>query len=103
MPTGKACSQAAHATLGAYLEAPKDKQDQFNSDGIGTKICLGVADLQAILEWRDWATHLDLPHALIEDTGANTYFKGIPTISALGIGPLTEDEARPLRTLKLLR
>lgn len=103
MTVGKACSQASHAALYSYLQADQGRRAVFDKDGIGIKVCLRAPNEAALLEWRDWAEHLDLPHFLVNDTGSNTHFKGEPTISALGIGPLTPDEARHLRHLKLYR
>ena len=102
MPTGKAITQGAHAALMTYQAASDERKTAYHRDGLGTKICLGAPHLSAILRWRDWAASLGLPHYLVEDTGRNTTFGGIPTISALGIGPLYAEEARALRRLQLL-
>ena len=102
MPIGKACSQAGHAFIGSYLSASKDRQDTYHRDGIGTKVCLTVQSLDDLFIWQGWAKSLGLPHFLVEDTGRNTTFGGVPTISALGIGPLNDTEARGLRKLQLL-
>lgn len=102
MKTGKSCSQASHAAIGSFLDADEKRKAEYHRDSIGTKICLKVADLNALLEWRDWAKHLGVPNFLVEDTGRNSSFKGMPTVSALGIGPLYMSETRPLRHLKLL-
>lgn len=102
MPTGKACSQAAHAYLMAYLAADAVRQQDYHRDGLGTKICLTTPALADLLVLQQHAAALGLPHYLVEDTGRNTTFGGNPTVSALGIGPLTRQEAKFLRHLPLL-
>lgn len=101
MPPGKLASQAGHAFLGAFSAASPERRAQYHRDGIGTKICLSVPDLPRLVAAYEQAIAEGLPAALIEDTGRNTTFGGIPTISAVGIGPLTKDEARFLRRFPL--
>jgi peptidyl-tRNA hydrolase len=101
MPAGKACSQAAHAALMSFLAADDARRRDYHADGIGTKICLEVTDLPAILKFTRRADERGLPHFLVEDTGNNTTFGGIPTISALGIGPLYPHETEFLSRLPL--
>lgn len=103
MTVGKAASQASHAALYSYLSASDDRKQHFDRDGIGIKVCLRVKDEAAIKEWETWASDSGLPHYLVNDTGNNTHFKGVPTISALGIGPLYAEEAKQLKHLKLYR
>ncbi len=103
MSVGKAASQASHAALYSYLQADSGRRAAFDKDGIGIKICLRAPNEDALHEWKQWADHLELPNFLVNDTGSNTHFRGVPTISALGIGPLTEEESRHLRHLKLYR
>jgi len=102
MSTGKACSQAGHAVLSTFLLAPKERQDAYQiGNDIGTKICLVARNQQELEKFAAWAQSAGLPHALITDTGRNTTFGGVPTVSALGIGPITKAEAKPLRKLQL--
>lgn len=103
MTVGKAASQASHAGLYSYLQADAGRRAAFDKDGIGIKVCLRAPNEAALHEWAAWAEHLGLPHFLVNDTGSNTHFRGVPTISALGIGPLTPEEARHLGHLKLYR
>ena len=102
MPFGKACAQAGHAYLNSFLAAPPQLQQEYQKEGIGTKICLGAKDLKELEKYLEKIQHL--PHALIVDSGHVflPYFTGDPIITALGVGPLTTDEARILRRLKLL-
>lgn len=101
MPPGKLGSQSGHAFLNCFLLADADRQRDYHSDGIGTKICLTVPDLPALLVARDCALAAGLPCFLVEDTGNNTTFGGVATISALGIGPVVKDEVPFLHRLKL--
>jgi len=103
MPTGKAATQTGHAFIGSYLSAPKERQEDYHHDGIGTKICLSVSGLEDLLHWQHRARTQGLPNFLVEDTGRNTTFGGIPTVSALGIGPLNAAEAKSLRKLQLMQ
>jgi peptidyl-tRNA hydrolase len=101
MPAGKLASQAGHAFLGAFLQAGSERRAEYCVNGIGTKICLGATNLDTLLRALDRARALGLPAALVEDTGRNTTFNGVPTISALGIGPVYSHEARFLRRYPL--
>jgi peptidyl-tRNA hydrolase len=101
MGVGKSCSQAGHAYLGSFCNASADRQKAYHADGIGTKICLSVPNLEKLLIAYDKAKALGLPCTLIEDTGNNTTFNGVPTISAVGIGPILSHEAPFLRRFPL--
>lgn len=101
MPAGKLASQAGHAFLGAFLQASAERRHDYSAAGIGTKICLRVANLPALILAYERARALGLPAALIEDAGRNTTFNGVPTLSALGIGPIFSHEAEFLRRYPL--
>jgi peptidyl-tRNA hydrolase len=102
MPIGKACSQAGHAFVEAFKQASSDRQSEYNADGLGTKICLQVDSLHQLVKLIDKAKAQGINCALIEDTGRNTTFNGIPTISAAGFGPLRKGEFAALKRLELL-
>ncbi len=102
MTPGKACSQAGHAYLMAYEAASVERKQRYHSDGLGTKICLRAPSLESLLEIEQWAKTNSLPHHLITDTGANTSFLGVDTVSCLGVGPLSPAESKRLKHLKLL-
>lgn len=102
MTPGKACSQAGHAYLMAYEAASVERKQRYHSDGLGTKICLRSPDLNTLLEIERWATSLNLPVHLVRDSGRNTSFMGVETVSALGVGPLSSEESKHLKHLKLL-
>lgn len=101
MNTGKTASQAGHAFLGAFLESPEDKKKEYHSDGIGTKVCLVAKNLDDLSRYYHLAKNLGVPTVLIEDTGNNTCFNGMPTITAVGIGPINKQEASFLKKLPL--
>jgi peptidyl-tRNA hydrolase len=101
MPPGKLASQAGHAFLEAYRLADAQRQARYHQDGLGTKVCLTVTSLQQLYAWYERLLSRNLPCALITDTGRNTTFGGVPTVSALGVGPLDPEEAAVLRRLPL--
>lgn len=102
MGTGKIASQSGHAYLGAYLKSDRETQDQYHMAGLGTKVCLGVPNLDTLLRYHLTAKELGIPTVLIEDTGNNTCFNGVPTITAVGIGPINKTQARFLKKLQLM-
>ena len=63
---------------------------------------LSVRYLTEVLHYHSLALEAGLPCALIEDSGRNTSFKGVPIVSALGIGPLYPEQTKLLSQLKLL-
>ena len=101
MPPGKLASQAGHAFLGAYLSADGPRRAAYDQFGLGTKVCLSVPNLPVLLRAFDAARTRGLPCFLVEDTGRNTTFHGVPTLSAVGIGPLFPPEAQFLRRYAL--
>lgn len=102
MDAGKVASQAGHAYLGAYLKAPQDVQKEYMADGIGTKVCLSCPDLGALNRYHLQAQELGIPTDFIVDTGNNGW-DGVPTATALGIGPIRREQAKFLRKLKLYK
>lgn len=103
MNPGKIASQAGHAYLQAYLKASNDRQINYHADGIGTKICLVVPNLEKLKQLYELAKQKGIPCVLIEDTGKNTCFNGLPTITAVGIGPLMKHEFPELKKISLLK
>jgi peptidyl-tRNA hydrolase len=101
MPSGKLASQAGHAFLEAFVKAPEPAKQEYHKDGLGTKICLSVPSLDKLLHAYNQALALGLNAVLIEDTGRNTTFNGVPTVSAVGIGPITLEQAPFLKKFQL--
>lgn len=103
MPPGKLASQAGHAYLQAFVASSDARKEEYHADGLGTKICLSVPSLDKLLKLCDLARQAGVPCALIEDTGRNTTFNGVPTVSAAGFGPIRPEEFPALRRLPLLK
>ena len=101
MSAGKVASQAGHAFIGAFLQASPERQAEYHSDGVGTKVCLECPSLEALQRVYDRARDAGLPCVFIEDSGRNTCFNGVTTATAVGIGPVTKDEAPFLKRFQL--
>lgn len=101
MRKGKMVAQGAHACLGAVLlgaiKTPDDEDggtitlkagpDMWNwLNGRFTKICLGAKDLDELLAIKNAADEAGLRTCLIQDAGF-TEFNGVPTYTALSVGP----------------
>ena len=103
MSTGKIVSQAGHAFLEAFLRS--SNQEEYRSDGIGTKVTLQSKSLDDLLWAQYVCEQMGLSHALIEDSGQvmPPDFDGSPIITALGIGPIKRDDVKKLtKKFKLL-
>jgi len=64
-------------------------------DGIFTKITVSVDSELALLDLYEKALAAKIPCALIQDAG-KTEFGGVPTHTAIAIGPAWSDEIDPL-------
>lgn len=97
--TGKYVAQGAHASLGAVFGMGKVNADQtalviplddpFVREwvlGAFAKITLYVETDQELVDIYKKAKDAGLPTALIKDAG-RTEFDGVPTLTAVGIGP----------------
>lgn len=94
---GKYISQGSHASVGALLSIGEVSGDNFViplSDpfvrewvtGSFAKITLQVDTDQELVDIYAAAQKAGLPTALIKDAG-RTEFNGVPTLTAVGIGP----------------
>jgi PTH2 family peptidyl-tRNA hydrolase len=88
MRKGKMVAQGAHASIGAYLEALAQVPATANVwlSGLQTKICVGVSSEQELQSAYTRAIDAGLPARIITDAG-KTEFGGIPTKTAVAIGP----------------
>ncbi len=102
MRKGKMISQGAHASLGAILSQAetlgksiqieiKDQNNNFTSlgnwlNGKFKKITVSVNSEAELLSLAQKAKEAGIIHALIQDSGL-TEFGGVPTYTALAIGP----------------
>lgn len=105
MSVGKSASQAGHAYLGAFLVAQQSRPEiaaDYASQSPGTKVCLQATG-QELFKAKLRAEAAGLPVFLVIDSGCENFFNGEPTPTALGIGPVTEDEfPKALRRYHLL-
>lgn len=115
MRKGKIASQAAHASMKVLLDrmlllpfsgngpTSRVRRMEYDAnsalafwiDGIFTKICVSVNSEKELLDLQVKAEAAGLPHALIQDVG-KTEFGGVPTYTALAIGPAWTEELDPL-------
>ena len=103
MGVGKACAQAAHASLEAFLKT--QQKDAFVADHWlrtgAAKVALRVDSEQELFALFEGAKAAKIPASLIKDAGLTQIPPG--TATAVGIGPAAEGELEPLTNkLKLL-
>ncbi len=89
MGKGKLASQAAHASLQAYIRSDEETRDEWIEEG-AKKITLKVASEKELLQLFNETKKRKIPAALIRDAGHTQVEPG--TITTLGIGPAKEDE-----------
>lgn len=113
MRKGKMCSQAAHASMKVLLDMSTKISDEDGEtggrtivflpgsamndwvNGIFTKITVSVDSEEALLAVHEQAKAAGLPTALIQDVG-KTEFGGVPTYTAVAVGPAWADEIDPI-------
>jgi peptidyl-tRNA hydrolase len=98
MTYGKAASQAGHAFLDAFLQAPPESQQAYKSDDGGTKIVLWVPDETSLVDIYYKARMAGLPCAMVIESKhvMPPDFDGSPIPTAVGIGPCRRSMARPV-------
>jgi PTH2 family peptidyl-tRNA hydrolase len=103
MRKGKMIAQGAHASLAAFMEADPDDPALLDwLDGAGAKIAVSVPSEEALLDVYERARAAGLPCALITDAG-RTEFGGVPTRTAVAVGPAWSDAVDAITgELKLL-
>jgi len=113
MRKGKMAAQAAHASMKVFfdrklgaapdcLEVPLWPEAAAWVAGAFTKIVVGCASQDELLALEAKAREASLPHALVIDAGA-TEFHGVPTPTALAVGPAASAAIDAITgTLKLL-
>lgn len=97
MTPGKSASQAGHAFLDSFATAEPDIGRSYLDSG-GTKIVLQAPDLLALECVYTAAKTAGLPCAKVVESGHVMLpaFNGDPIVTAIGIGPVERDRARPL-------
>ena len=98
---GKMCAQSAHASLKAILDICEKQDDKLilNLDdrlkpwimGLFKKICVGVDSEQELISIYESAKSAGLICSIITDSGL-TEFNGVPTLTAVAVGPDTSDK-----------
>ena len=102
MRKGKCVAQGCHAAMDA-LENQENNQviEEWWAQG-STKICVSVSSEQELVDTYNKACAARLPCSIITDAG-RTEFNGIPTKTAVAIGPADAAEIDKITgTLSLL-
>lgn len=102
--TGKYIAQGAHASVGALFSIGNVSKDGKSFvipldnpfvnawvTGNFKKVALYVETDQELIDIYNTAKKAGLPSSLIRDAGL-TEFNGVPTLTAVGIGPEDEDK-----------
>ena len=104
MKAGKLASQAAHSAVGASLAAYtrfKGLYSEWESQG-SKKVVLAVKSEAELLQIHAKGVQQGLPCYVVKDSGLTT-FHGIPTLTAVAIGPADNWQLDPIvGHLKLL-
>lgn len=104
--SGKYCAQASHGAVGALFDIAEIKGNTLSISldnpavrdwvtGQFTKVTVYVNTPEELQELYEKAREKGLPCALIQDAG-RTEFGGVPTLTALGIGPAYEEDIDPI-------
>ena len=89
LPQGKACAQAAHASVDAVLKSTKKVVDAWKDEGMA-KIVLKVKDEKNLVHHFQLAKERGLVVSLISDAGRTVVSPGTKT--AVAIGPDEDEE-----------
>jgi len=114
MRKGKMVAQGAHASMAAILGwvdqghwhghailVPDDRVVEWLR-GAFTKVCVAVNSEAELIEIHEKAKDAGLITSIIQDAG-KTEFDGVPTYTAVAVGPDTHENLQPLTgELKLL-
>jgi PTH2 family peptidyl-tRNA hydrolase len=97
MRRGKEIAQGCHASQLATQMASQMNTPAYQEwmEGAFTKICVVVQSEEELLALAAQALAAGLPYGLIMDSG-RTEFGGIPTRTALGIGPAYDHDLKPI-------
>jgi PTH2 family peptidyl-tRNA hydrolase len=101
MRRGKEIAQGAHASMKFLVDLLRTPDIEPTPEmvewltGLFTKVVLQVPDGDTLLECMQRANEHDIPVSLIVDSGT-TEFGGVPTQTALAIGPERSSKLDPL-------
>jgi len=102
MSPGKAAAQAGHAYVGCLnFHSFHPLVADYLSAAIGTKVCLQADSLRELIRAWSHAVRAGIPAFLVTDEGCLNFYGGRPTVTALGIGPIS-GSAPFLRKFRLL-
>lgn len=96
---------AGHAFLDSFCKSPPEVQQAYRESG-GTKIVLAAKNDSILRALFAAAEDRGIPCATIVDEGHTHFpdFDGSPTLAALGIGPASREQLRPLlKRLSLMK
>lgn len=102
MPPGKMSAQAGHAygDVGdlAGEQAPELKERYRNREHGGSKVTMKAKNLNHLLRAYNEAIAAGIPAVVIvdQDHVLPPSFNGEPIITAIGIGPCTQAQSRPI-------
>ena len=96
MPVGKVATQAGHAFLSAWRSAYDRDAGTATAyaNDMQTKIVLVARDLPCLEIIAAKATARGVPWAMITDAGRTVFPE--PTVTALGLGPMTKTDCNAL-------
>jgi len=89
LPKGKACAQAAHASVEAVLRSDPHMIQRWHAQGMA-KIVLKVKDEKELISFFQKAKEVNLKASLITDAGHTVVEPGTKTCAA--IGPASAEE-----------
>lgn len=94
---GKEIAQGAHASQLATERAAEMDTPAYREWASGpiAKVVVYVETEEDLLEVAKKAQEAGLPFAVVRDSG-RTEFHGVPTLTALGIGPAYADDLEPV-------
>lgn len=95
MRTGKVAAQSAHASQLTYIKYADDYRVKRWLRGPFTKICVYVNSEEEFFEIERKAIEAGLLVSAIQDSG-RTEFNGVPTWTALAIGPDIDENLKPI-------
>jgi peptidyl-tRNA hydrolase, PTH2 family len=95
MRRGKEIAQGAHASMGGYLKHRRNPFMRMWLDGAFAKVAVGIDGEDALLALHQKARAAGIPSYLIQDAG-RTEFGGVPTYTAVAVGPGEPDKIKEL-------
>jgi len=86
---GKMAAQVAHASLGAYRKAGKERREWENEGE--KKVVVGAEEEKELFQIKQNAEDLGIPCYLVKDAGRTEIPRG--TVTALAVGPVSDSKA----------